>query len=53
MSDKNVKKMTLDELRAELNDSDIHTRKIEICTQILDLIPEEAKDDKSKAFHNH
>jgi tetratricopeptide (TPR) repeat protein len=52
MSDKNVKKMTLDELRAELNDSDIHTRKIEICTQILDLIPEEAKDDKSKAFHN-
>jgi hypothetical protein len=33
MSDKNVKKMTLDELRAELNDSDIHTRKIEICTK--------------------
>ncbi len=52
MSDKNVKKMTLDELRAELNDSDIHTRKIEICTQIIELIPEEAKDDKSKAFHN-
>ncbi len=44
--------MTLDELRAELNDSDIHTRKIEICTQIIELIPEEAKDDKSKAFHN-
>jgi hypothetical protein len=35
---KNVKKMTLDELRAELNDSDIHTRKIEICTQIYHLL---------------
>ncbi|CAC9984241.1 hypothetical protein [uncultured Gammaproteobacteria bacterium] len=55
MSDKNVKKMTLDELRAELNeinDSDNHTRKIEICTQIIELIPEEEKDDKSKAFYN-
>ena len=42
MSDKNVKKMTLDELRAELNeinDSDNHTRKIEICTQIIKLDP--------------
>ena len=55
MSDKNIKKMTLDELRAELNeidDSDNHTRKIEICTQIIELIPEEEKDDKSKAFYN-
>ncbi|SEI05858.1 tetratricopeptide repeat protein [Bathymodiolus azoricus thioautotrophic gill symbiont] len=42
MSDKNVKKMTLDELRAEFNeidDSDNHTRKIEICTQIIKLDP--------------
>jgi hypothetical protein len=33
--------MTLDELRAELNeidDSDNHTRKIEICTQIIELM---------------
>jgi tetratricopeptide (TPR) repeat protein len=28
------------------------TRKIEICTQILELIPEEAKDDKFKAFND-
>ncbi|CAB5500876.1 hypothetical protein AZO1586I_716, partial [Bathymodiolus thermophilus thioautotrophic gill symbiont] len=52
---KMLKKMTLDELKAELNainSSDNHTRKIEICTQILELIPEEAKDDKFKAFND-
>jgi lipoprotein NlpI len=50
MSEKDIIKMTLEELQAELNrikDSDNHTRKIEICTQIIELDPQYAE-----AFYN-
>ncbi len=46
MSEKDIIKMTLEELKAEyikIKDSDDHTRKIEICTQIIELDPKDAK----------
>ena len=46
MSEKDIIKMTLEELKAEyikIKDSDDHTRKIEICTQIIEFDPKDAK----------